>query len=367
MEQQEQPRWRPTRRQFLWGVGIVVALAMLTSVLGGYVFGWEWTGIVKDDNYHKRTLWDWLQLLIIPAVLAGGGLWFNQQQQERQREDDRRQQERGLEIEKQRAQDEALQTYLDQIGQLLLDKDSPLRKSTKDDEVRTLSRARTLTVLPRLDDARKGTVVQFLYEADLITTKTTRYIPGKDTIDTPKESNIEDIQRWIQRWVIKPNTGDIQRWITRGRIVDLRGADLSRSSLGGTILDRAHLAGADLSGADLSGAHLTTYREGFLRVADLSDTNLSGANLSNVTLASSASLPKFAQNGMEEIPIGGEPTMEMKQEIQQRVDCIAELTVEEKACRELEYLAKSLKGATMPNGQRYEEWIKSRGEGDSGS
>ena len=29
--------------------------------------------------------------------------------------------------------------------------------------------------------------------------------------------------------------------------------------------------------------------------------------------------------------------------------------------------AKSLEGATMPNGQKYEDWLKSRGEGDSGT
>jgi hypothetical protein len=342
----------------------LIALAIFAGVVIVIIYGYlarpGWIGV------SGKQFWDYLDLLIVPAALALGVFWLNRRQSQRDQQAEDAQQKRALAVESQRAQDQALQAYLDQIGHLLLDKDSPLRKSTKDDEVRTLARARTLAVLPRLDDARKGTVVQFLYEADLITTKTTRYVPGKDTIDTPKESNIEDIQRWIQRWIIEPKSGDIPGWITRGRIVDLRGADLSRSSLGGTILDRAHLAGADLSGADLSGAHLTTYRESFLRVADLSDTNLSGAILSNITLASSDSLPKFAQNGMKEIPIGGEPTMEMKQEIQRRVNSIAELTVEEKACRELEYLAKSLEGATMPNGQKYEDWLKSRDRGEGG-
>ena len=33
----------------------------------------------------------------------------------------------------------------------------------------------------------------------------------------------------------------------------------------------------------------------------------------------------------------------------------------------LEQNAYSLAGATMPHGQKYEDWPKSRGEGDSGS
>jgi hypothetical protein len=69
-----------------------------------------------------KTLWDWLQLLIVPLALAVIGLLFEMQQAERQRaleeqqaalEDRRAQAER--ELAEQRAQDEALQAYLDQI------------------------------------------------------------------------------------------------------------------------------------------------------------------------------------------------------------------------------------------------------------
>jgi hypothetical protein len=56
MEQQQQGRWRPTRGQVLWTVGIVTGLAI--AVLIGYRYG--------------ITLWDWIKLLIVPAVIAGG-------------------------------------------------------------------------------------------------------------------------------------------------------------------------------------------------------------------------------------------------------------------------------------------------------
>src|SRR5215204_685760 len=147
VDQQQEPRWQPTRRQLLWAGGIA-ALAFLIIVICGYLFGWKWTGL------PKQTLWDWLKLLIIPAVLAGVGLWFNRQQREQE-----------LQTADRRAQDEALQAYLDQIGQLLLDKDPSLRQAKEDDEVRTLARARTLAVLARLDGERKGSIVQFLSES----------------------------------------------------------------------------------------------------------------------------------------------------------------------------------------------------------
>jgi hypothetical protein len=198
---------------------------------------------------YDITLWDWIKLLIVPAVIAGGGLWFNRQQRERELETARQEREREVEIAERRTQDEALQAYLDQMGQLLLDKDRPLRQSKEDDEVRTLARARTLTLLSRLDRTRKRSAVQFLYESGLV---------------------------------------DSER-----RIVDLTGADLSRANLSDANLSDAILFSANLSRADLSGAD----------------------GITNEMLAQQA---------------------------------------------------KSLKDATMPNGQKYEDWLKSKDRGEDG-
>jgi hypothetical protein len=114
-------------------------------------------------EFGGQTVWDWLHLLsalAIPVVLAAAGLWFTAQQDQRQQEiegqrakqaqkseDQRAKAERKLAV--QRAQDEALQAYLDQMSGLLLERD--LRASEKGSESRTLARARTLTVLGRLD------------------------------------------------------------------------------------------------------------------------------------------------------------------------------------------------------------------------
>ena len=59
VDQQEQSRWQPTRRQLLWA-GATVGLLTI-AILIGY-------------RYHI-TLWDWIKLLIVPAVNAGGGIW----------------------------------------------------------------------------------------------------------------------------------------------------------------------------------------------------------------------------------------------------------------------------------------------------
>jgi hypothetical protein len=118
--------------------------------------------------------------LIVPAVLALGGYLFTRsenqrtlQSTQRQRDLDRKlatkQTETGREIADQRRQDDMLQAYLDGMSQLLTDKDRPLHRAQVDDNLSTLTRARTLTALTRLNADRKARVVQVLYEARLIT------------------------------------------------------------------------------------------------------------------------------------------------------------------------------------------------------
>jgi hypothetical protein len=99
--------------------------------------------------------------------------------------------------------------------------------------------------------------------------------------------------------------------ITKDRLIlDLRSADLSEANLSEAILREANLFETDLSRANLSEANL-------------SGTILSGANLSGA----------------------------------------AGITNEK-----LEQQAASFEGATttMPNGQKYEDWLKSKGSGEDG-
>jgi uncharacterized protein YjbI with pentapeptide repeats len=195
-----------------------------------------------------------LSALAIPVVLAAAGLWFTAQQDARQQniEDRRAQQAQKIEdqraaaereLAEQRAQDEALQAYLSQMGSLLLDKN--LRESEEDSEVRTLARARTLTVLSRLDPSRKSAVMEFLVEAELV-------------------QSVEG----------------------RGPIIRLGGADLSGAEMSGADLSEANLSYADLSGADLTEADLPH--------ASLSAANLRGAEVSQADLSYADLL--YAQN-----------------------------------------------------------------------
>jgi hypothetical protein len=146
------------------GVG-VLSVVLVLWVARAVVIGYTaykpadpgWVGVAG------KTLWDWLKLLVVPFVIAVvgtvGGYYFA-----------RSENRAAQAIADKRTQDEALQAYLDQIGQLLLDKDQPLRDSEEDSEVRVLARAQTLALLPRLDPQHKRRVLHFLFEARLILT-----------------------------------------------------------------------------------------------------------------------------------------------------------------------------------------------------
>jgi hypothetical protein len=155
-QQQQSRRWPASTQLALITIGAAVVFVVIV-VFGGYHFGWKLTG------YPKRTPWDWADLLIIPFVLALGGYLFALSENRATRD-----------AAEQRAQDEALQAYLDQMGQMLLDKDRPLRQSAEGqsaevhNEARTLARARTLTVLTVLDGHHKRSMLRFLPEALLI-------------------------------------------------------------------------------------------------------------------------------------------------------------------------------------------------------
>ena len=241
----------------------------------------KWTG------FHQKTVWDWLQLLVVPFMLAAFGLFFTIQQEERQRqvENDRAKAERELAV--QRARDEALQGYLDQMNNLLLE--HKLRDSKEDSEVRTLARARTVAVIQRLDSERNQTVIQFLGEADLIGNgeSSISLIDRVDLHDARLESvnlsganlsgaNLEDADL---------SGADLEDADLSG--ADLEGANLSDAWMKGVSLicikypDCADLRGADLRGAFLIGANLEDAR---LIGANLEDANLSGANLKHARL-----------------------------------------------------------------------------------
>lgn len=53
------------------GAAYILAVVAVTVVWGGYARRWSWTGFQANSQ-----LWDWLQLLLLPAVAASVPLWI---------------------------------------------------------------------------------------------------------------------------------------------------------------------------------------------------------------------------------------------------------------------------------------------------
>ncbi len=131
-------------------------------------------------GFRGKTLWDWLQLLIVPAILIGVTFaWSATQTRSDNRREDQRIRADKAAAEKAR-QDETLQSYLDQMSSLMLHE--KLLTSKPGDGVRAVARTVTLTALRRLDGERKAEVVRFLYEALLVTTRPDTPCPTEITI-----------------------------------------------------------------------------------------------------------------------------------------------------------------------------------------
>jgi uncharacterized protein YjbI with pentapeptide repeats len=261
------------------------------------------------ETQPGKTLWDWLQLLIIPVVLAVAGFSITRLRDQTDRN-----------IATDRLRQVALQEYLDRMSELLLKEN--LRKSEPDAEVRNIARARTLTVLSGLDADRKSSIIQFLSNS--------RVISFIDLSEADLTGVHFDFGKMSMAKLsgAKLNGGffdgtdlsEADLHYAELRSAGLSSTNLRNANLSVSDLSKSYLTGADLNGADLSEADL---KNTFLFFAKLIDANLRGADLSGANLYL-ADLSGADMDG-------------------------ADLTKAIVTTLQLDQ-AKSLKGATMPDG-----------------
>jgi hypothetical protein len=249
-------------------LGGLVLLAALTLLIVTVGYRIAWTGFgpypplgVTDVDLapavpqREKTLWDWMELLIVPLVLAGGAFWFNWSQRKAEKRIEDRRSETEQDIAARNRREASLQAYLDKLTEVLIE-DGLTKPGVKD-----LIRARTFTTLRTLDPVRKGLLLTFLHEAGLILRKIDEKgeaVPGFISLGGADLSN-----------AFLGNA-------------NLRGVDLSCANLHGARLMYARLNGATLRGAYLANSNLF---KADLSNADLSNANLRDANLTaaNVT------------------------------------------------------------------------------------
>ena len=206
------------------GAFAIVLAVIIVLIIVGYRF--DWTGF-NGNNKSGKTLWDWMQLLIVPVALALIAILFNLSTTRNEQKIAAQRYENDQQISLDKQKEDLLQTYLDRMSELLLKEQ--LGSSTVKPEVRNVARVRTLTVICQLDAYRNGYVLSFLHESGLID-------EGKSIIDLT-EADLAGV--------------DLKK-------VNLRGADLSDADLRRVILDEADLSGANLTGARVTQEQLET-------------------------------------------------------------------------------------------------------------
>ncbi len=298
MEARFRTWWQIKQHLLTTLVVVIILVVAIALIIIGYRF--DWTGF-NGNNKSGKTLWDWLQLLIIPAVLAVAGyvinLTISRSEQEATKQRDKTEHEIALDNQR----EAALQEYIDKMSELLLHE--KLRESQSGAEVRNIALARTLAVMHTLDARRTAIVIRFLSKSGLLAICISNDLHAIDL----HQANLVQI--------------------------DLNGANLVSTNLNGadlrdTDLSRAFLNGAKLSGTNLSKADL---QRADLRRADLHDANLYAANLHLANLIEANLL---------------------KADLRDADLSEANLTKANVTPEQLEK-AKSLKGATMPDGSIY--------------
>jgi len=249
----------------------------------------QWTG------FARKTLWDWLQLLIVPAILIGVTFaWSATQTRSDNKREDRRIAADRAAAEKAR-EDATLQAYLDQMSGLMLHE--KLLISNEGDSVRAVARTVTLAALRRLDGERKTEVVRFLAEAKLLSGRAPRVLVAFADLSNT-DLSAADLER-----------ADLSTTRLVGAFLaaaNLKHADLSYTDLSSAHLQVAHLTGADLRSADLTGADLTGADLEFAHLAgvDLAGIDLMHANLADADLKG-ANLVSASLEGANNLDLDG--------------------------------------------------------------
>jgi uncharacterized protein YjbI with pentapeptide repeats len=335
---------------------IIIIWAAYLHFTKGYVWA-DWIGfgeyqttitnsegnIVSIETHPSKTLWDLMNLLIVPAVLAIAALLFNASQQQREQR-----------ISSDHQRESALEAYLYKIGELMTEKNLLKTKDDPESPVRDYAQVLTTTALRSLNKDRQNILLQFFRDSHLGDFILRRASLGGCILSGANLASLDlgeaDLSKTdlvganlagsylVGANLIKANLNDADLHDANLSKANLSGSDLRRAILIGAYLSGVDLRRADLSGADLSGVYLsdTDLRDANLSGADLIGADLTGADLigadligANLTNANMRSANLFETN-ME--------GADLKE---------AKVTEEELS------KANSLKGVTMPDGTKH--------------
>ena len=264
---------------------------------------------------EDKTVWDWLDLVLVPFILVvvAHQLHAEHDRVQRKTQEDQLEREQKLadehweleqDLARQAREDSAFQEYLSQMANLLMI--HGLLVSQANGEGKDRWKDQTKKMLARV-----------------------RTLSALWQVDSKRKRNV---------LVFLYEAGLITGGPDQKGIVELHGANLLDGDLCDIQLPRVALDGADLKGAHLTNANLSEANLGGadLRGAHLIEADLRGAHLVKAKLGG-AKLVKANMSGANLEGASGWTEEQLR-------------------------ATEALEGATMPNGQKYEYWLRD-GEG----
>lgn len=271
-------------------------------------------------GFADKTFWHWLELILVPAAIALGILLLNSLEKRR---------DRRIRIEADRR--DALERYYDRMKDLILN--HGLLTSAKGDPARVLAQALTYATVRELDGNRKGDVLRFLHNAQLIRRGDSKVslVSANFSNAVLVNTNLENAELSLCHF----RGADFRRARLKG--ANLYAADMGRANMSNACLEDAVLAHANFDDADLQGTQFDgaqVFRTGFYRAT------LSGA---------------FFGGSKTILVLNGTELTKRDAEVHEANFMEANLSGVHISSGQLDEC--SLLGAIMPDGQPYESWL----------
>jgi uncharacterized protein YjbI with pentapeptide repeats len=235
-------------------IGIIFYLAVIPNPP-------SWTGFgesVKSDKLNEaKSLWDWLDLLIIPAAIALIGWLFSEIEKSKNNK-----------REEERSQNEIVESFLQTMTNLIIEHGL---HDNLNQQLLSIVRARINIAVNNLNGARRGQILQFLYESELID-----FNPKIKLLGINFQNALLD-EIVLGQSEIKGayfNNASIKNANLKGG--NFTGCDFSRANFSNSLLENTDFSYSILSKASLKYIDLTTVNfEGAI---------LNGANLKGSTI-----------------------------------------------------------------------------------
>lgn len=247
---------------------IIILLAFLIYYALFPYYSPDWTGFRYYNNVNQlevKKLWDWLDLLIVPVSLILLGWLYKTYEKTK---------EEIKEIENK--QNEILDSYFRIISEFI--SNSNLLDTNKNKESRVIARTRTIVALENLEGERKGQVLQFLYESNLIDNEKINILGAN--FKCLQVSGIV-LRKLTIKGVYFCNSNFENTFLDKSRFIscDFTNTNFNKSSMEDTSFEYSNLSKCKLSNIDLTKVN---FEGSNLNDADLSNSIINRSQLDKI-------------------------------------------------------------------------------------